>query len=269
MCPKAKPDSVQVVRFELQERERDLAEGLVLGNAVGNVMSGAGAIISGVGAALAPFAGAFTALAAVWIADRTLDEIMAGAAGAGSAQKQEKIDEYSTEYGEGYTTICTWFQSMYANGGWEGVRSDTERFRNQSAAPMYGIQDSQYLSDTSTFVIMGYDDEAIARVGPVAHFLWVKVAQFLHMYFGNIWEAHRQGYNYETFGQTDRIAADWGGNIVEAFNNFYSYQEYLQDFYYYDGGSPFQRRVTWGQHRSGLGQSYYDQYVAALSPEYW
>jgi len=266
MCPKAKPDSVQVVRFELQERERDLAEGLVLGNAVGNVLSGAGAIISGVGAALAPFSGALTALAAVWIADRTLDEILAGAGAAGSAQKQEKIDEYSTEYGEGYTTICTWFQSMYATGGWEGVRSDTERFRNLNAAPMYGLQDSQYMSDTSTRVIYDYEDVTLANVGPVANFLWVKVAKFLHMYFGNIWEARRQGYNLEDTFQTDRIAADWGGNIVEAFNNFYSYQEYLSDFYWYDGGSPFQRRITWEDHKSGLGQSYYDQYVAAYTP---
>jgi hypothetical protein len=268
MCPKAKPDSVQVVRFELQERERDLAEGLVLGNAVGNVLSGAGAIISGVGAALAPFSGALTALATLWIGDRALDEILAGAAAVGEAQKQEKIDEYSTEYGGAYTSICTFLQSMYASGGWEYCRTHTESFRNLGAPPMYGMNDSVYLSDEKS-VSFDLETGGYETIGPAPYFLWMQLTKFLHMYFGDIWTARRMGYNYEDAFSRDRIAADWGGDIVEAFTTFYSYQEYLRDFYYYDGGSPFQRRVTWGQHRSGLGQSYYDQYVAALSPEYY
>ena len=121
MCPKAKPDTVQVVRVELQERERDLAEGFLLGNVTSNLMSGAGAIISGVGVAiggiLAPFSGAITALAAVWVADRTMDEILDYASESGKKLKEKAEARFANEHGEGYTAIAAWLSSMGSYGG--------------------------------------------------------------------------------------------------------------------------------------------------------
>ena len=45
------------------------------GRFVTNAVSAVGSVFSGVGAALAPFAGTFTALTALWIADRTFEQV--------------------------------------------------------------------------------------------------------------------------------------------------------------------------------------------------
>ena len=73
--PKSKPDIVHSVRIELQETERATLEAALAGRFVTNSAMAAGNLLKGVGAALAPFSGALTALAAVWIADRTIEEI--------------------------------------------------------------------------------------------------------------------------------------------------------------------------------------------------
>ena len=65
--PKAKPDSVQSVRIELQETERAALEA---GLAAGGIAN----LLHGIGAVLLPFQGAITALAAAWIAGEIAEE---------------------------------------------------------------------------------------------------------------------------------------------------------------------------------------------------
>lgn len=74
--PKRKPCQVITHRIELQETERAALEAALAGRFVTNAVGAVGSVFTGVGAALAPFAGAFSALTALWIADRTLPEII-------------------------------------------------------------------------------------------------------------------------------------------------------------------------------------------------
>jgi len=89
--PKSKPDIVHSVRIELQETERATLEAALAGRFVTNAAMAAGNLLNGVGAALAPFSGALTALAAVWIADRTLEQIIADI-----EKTKEVVEEYWT-----------------------------------------------------------------------------------------------------------------------------------------------------------------------------
>ena len=73
--PKAKPTQVIVHRIELQETERDTLEAALAGSFVTNGVSAIGSVFSGIGSALAPFRDIFTALGALWIADKTLEEL--------------------------------------------------------------------------------------------------------------------------------------------------------------------------------------------------
>ena len=74
--PKAKPNQVIVHRIELQETERATLEAALAGRFVTNAVAGAGHLLSGLGSALTPFTGAISALAALWIADKTIDEVV-------------------------------------------------------------------------------------------------------------------------------------------------------------------------------------------------
>ena len=74
--PKAKPDQVIVHRIELQETERATLEAALAGRFVTNAAQAAGNLLNGVGNALTPFAGAISALAALWIADKSIEEII-------------------------------------------------------------------------------------------------------------------------------------------------------------------------------------------------
>ena len=65
--PKAKADSVQSLRIELQETERAALEASLTAGGISNVLQG-------IGAALLPFQGAFTALAVAFLADEIGDE---------------------------------------------------------------------------------------------------------------------------------------------------------------------------------------------------
>lgn len=73
---KRKVDKKVVHVIQLQQTEREMFETMVTADAAGKVLTGAGAVIAGVGTVLAPFAGVLTALGALWIADRTFDELV-------------------------------------------------------------------------------------------------------------------------------------------------------------------------------------------------
>lgn len=67
MAPKMPASSVQGVRVELQQSEREMLEGHVLAASVSNVLGGIGAV-------LAPFSGAITAFVAAYLAGEIAEE---------------------------------------------------------------------------------------------------------------------------------------------------------------------------------------------------
>ena len=73
--PKAKPDKVIVHRIELQETERATLEAALAGRFVTNAAQAGASLLSGIGAALSPFSGVLSTLAALWIADKSIEEI--------------------------------------------------------------------------------------------------------------------------------------------------------------------------------------------------
>ena len=73
--PKAKPDQVIVHRLELQQSERDAMEAALAGKFITNGISALGNVLGGLGQALSPFSGVLSAVAAVWIADQTWDQL--------------------------------------------------------------------------------------------------------------------------------------------------------------------------------------------------
>jgi hypothetical protein len=116
-----KPDQVITHRIELQQSERDTLEAALAGRFVTNAASSIGSILSGFGAALAPFSGALTALAAVWIADRSWDEL------------KEKVldpivdkirDPHIERYAGDYALIVAWLNAQYASHGWDFLQTD-------------------------------------------------------------------------------------------------------------------------------------------------
>jgi hypothetical protein len=66
--PKAKCDSIQGVRIELQQTERDALQLATAGSAVGD-------ILTGLGNALMPFQGAITAFVAAYLAGEIAEEV--------------------------------------------------------------------------------------------------------------------------------------------------------------------------------------------------
>ena len=119
--PKAKPTQVLVHRIELQETERATLEAALAGKFVTNAVSAAGGVLTGMGAALAPFAGAISALAALWIADRTLDQILDAARESGERIKQQHEEEYHTQAGKHIGYFSAWLNANYENGGWPEI----------------------------------------------------------------------------------------------------------------------------------------------------
>mgnify|MGYP003629091674 CR=1 FL=1 len=120
--PKSKPDIVHSVRIELQETERATLEAALAGRFVTNAAMAGGNLLKGVGAALAPFSGALTALAAVWIADRTYEEIMEAV-----KVTKEAVEDYwswvsPSKTLETYQYICAFFQ---ASNGWDDLQTRT------------------------------------------------------------------------------------------------------------------------------------------------
>ena len=119
--PKAKPDQVIVHRIELQETERATLEAALAGRFVSNSVSAAGNVLSGIGAALAPFSGAIQALAILWIADRTMDEILDAARESGEKIKAQHEEEYHTQAGKHLEYFSAWLTAQYSTDGWPSI----------------------------------------------------------------------------------------------------------------------------------------------------
>ena len=130
--PKAKPDQVIVHRLELQQTERDTLEAALAGQFVSNTFKAGGEVLKGIGAALAPFQGALTALAAVWIADRSWEDIK-------DKVLDPIIDVIQTPilatYAPDYALIVAWLNTQYSTDGWNFLDQDYsshEAFMNTS-----------------------------------------------------------------------------------------------------------------------------------------
>jgi hypothetical protein len=119
--PKAKPDQVIVHRIELQETERATLEAALAGRFVTNAAMAGGNLLKGVGAALAPFSGALTALAAVWVADRTWDELKDKVLDPIiDVIQKPHLDRYAGDYAE----IVAWLNAQYSMQGWDFLYAD-------------------------------------------------------------------------------------------------------------------------------------------------
>lgn len=121
MCPKARPSSVIVHRIELQETERTIVETALAGQFVTNALSGVGSVLGGFATMLGPFSGAISALAALWIADRTLDEIIEAARKSGEDIKSKHEEEYHTQASKHMEYFSAWLSANYENGGWAAI----------------------------------------------------------------------------------------------------------------------------------------------------
>lgn len=96
-------------------------EAALAGRFVTNALSGAGSILSGIGSALAPFQGALTALTAVWIADRSWDEITAKVLDPIIDLLQAPV---LAKYAGDYQMIVAWLTAQYSSQGWGFLQAD-------------------------------------------------------------------------------------------------------------------------------------------------
>lgn len=119
--PKAKPDQTIVHRIELQQSERDAMEAALAGRFVTNAVGAAGQVFTGIGNLLAPFGGALTAIAAAWLAEKGIGEILDAAAAAGERQKERNEESYYDSGNKYLSLVRAWLQTEYANGGWVAV----------------------------------------------------------------------------------------------------------------------------------------------------
>lgn len=108
-------------RLELQETERAALEAALAGRFVTNAVSAAGSVFSGIGNMLTPFAGALTAIAGVWLADKTLDEVLDAVKDSGEKQKQENLESYTDEGIERMDYFGALIQSAYDENGVQGL----------------------------------------------------------------------------------------------------------------------------------------------------
>ena len=119
--PKAKPTSIVVHRIELQETERAALEAALAGNFVTNAVSAAGSVFTGIGNMLVPFSGALTAIAGLWIADRTVEEVIENIRDKGEQVKQEREESYHEKGNLNMQRFNAWLIATYENGGWDAI----------------------------------------------------------------------------------------------------------------------------------------------------
>jgi hypothetical protein len=110
---------VIVHRIELQETERATLEAALAGRFVTNAATAAGSVFTGIGNLLAPFGGALTAIAALWIADKSIDEILDAAKTAGEKQKKKNESTYTDSGIKNLETFGAWLESSMSMGGWD------------------------------------------------------------------------------------------------------------------------------------------------------
>lgn len=119
--PKAKPTQVIVHRIELQQTEREALEAALAGNFVTNAVSAAGSVFTGLGNMLAPFGGALTAIAGLWLADKTLDEALDAARAHGEKTKERLEESFQEEGSKEIAYYSAWLSAKYGEGGWDAV----------------------------------------------------------------------------------------------------------------------------------------------------
>ena len=117
--PKAKPDQVIVHRIELQQSERDAMEAALAGKFITNGISAVGNVLGGLGQALVPFSGAISALAALWIADRTIDEIVDAV--KETKEGVELLYDSAKQANGTYSATVAWLNVNYANSGFDKI----------------------------------------------------------------------------------------------------------------------------------------------------
>ena len=109
--PKAKPTQIVVHRIELQETERAALEAALAGRFVTNAVSSVGSVLTGFGNMLVPFSGALTAIAGLWIADRSIEEIKEAIDTTvelvGNVAESKKIAKNS------YSSLIAWMDASY------------------------------------------------------------------------------------------------------------------------------------------------------------
>ena len=118
---KSKPTQVIVHRIELQETERATLEAALAGRFVTNSVSAAGSVFTGIGNLLAPFGGALTAIAALWIADKSIDEILDAAKTAGEKQKKKNEATYADSGIRDLDYFGAWLEATMNSGGWDAL----------------------------------------------------------------------------------------------------------------------------------------------------
>jgi hypothetical protein len=115
--PKAKPTQVIVHRLELQQTEREALEAALAGRFVTNAVSSVGSVLTGIGYMLAPFGGALTAIAGLWIAEKGASALIDSV--ENTAANVEKLTDFVNpkKQGDAYQYICAY---LMACSGWDG-----------------------------------------------------------------------------------------------------------------------------------------------------
>ena len=118
---KSKPSQIIVHRIEFQETERATIEAALAGRFVTNSAAAAGQVFHGLGNLLTPFAGAISALAALWIADRSIEEIIETVK---SGKEAAELLYTSSKTGTSiYEHTVAWLTATYENTGFEYLNS--------------------------------------------------------------------------------------------------------------------------------------------------
>lgn len=133
--PKAKPTQVIVHRIELQETERAAMEAALAGNFVTNAVGAAGSVFTGIGNLLAPFSGALTAIAGLWIAEKGAEAVIETVE-EGIEGGKKVIDWVNPKkQGDAYQYICAF---LMACSGWDGDENSVVKKGGQLVKDLKG-----------------------------------------------------------------------------------------------------------------------------------
>ena len=210
--PKAKSDQVITHRIELQNTERELIETAILVNgasrSIVGIAQGVGAAVAGIGQMIAPAMGA---LAAWYIADKTIDEIRE----LGERQKSQMEQNLAESYEGTYGSIVAWMTATYQTGGYGGfcdvVRgSGSLAFRweekNKTTFLPELVDDLNY--GNPVHVMIFGDEIASAGEPKIPNWFAARIAEFLRQYctseFGTLTDPgplFAEFYTLEEFGR--------------------------------------------------------------------
>lgn len=167
MSPKARSTQVITHRIELQETERATLEAALAGRFLTNSVSAVGSVFSGIGSALAPFSGALTALTALWIADKSFDEVKA----LTKALSEKAVDVFMPQLGnaeEQYSFIVGWLEAQHSNNGYNSVMSNsyevTDHLDREGAYPFLIVRFRDFIKQVKQL----YSDRHATDPDPLA-----------------------------------------------------------------------------------------------------